>query len=73
MFCINMQVYGFIGDLFKANATYWISNGKSISRNNAYDVTVSDGGGQSVRCVYDIWYWGEEPATSPDYRYAVMP
>ena len=74
MFCINMQVYGFIGDLFKANATYWISNGKSISRNNAYDVTVSDGGGQSVRCVYDIWYWGEEPATtSPDYQYAVMP
>lgn len=69
-FCANLQANNYIGTLF-GSGRYWISNGTAVS--------VSGGGvtsqttGNSTRCVYDIWYWGEDPVVNPTYRYAVMP
>lgn len=62
MFCINLQRNNFIGELFKNTANNWVSNGLVVQGNG----TVAEGGGQTVRCVYDIWYWGEEPVDGFD-------
>ena len=68
-FCANLQANGFIGQVFK-NGTYWVSNGRTVQVSGS---TVSVGGtGNSTRCVYDIWYWGEEPTANPTYRYSVQ-
>ena len=69
-FCANLQANGFIGTLF-ASGRYWISNGTAVSVSGA-NVT-PQASGNSTRCVYDIWYWGEDPVVDPDYQYAVMP
>lgn len=69
-FCAYLQANGFIGTLF-AGGRYWISNGQAVSVSGA-NVT-SQTTGNSTRCVYDIWYWGDEPVQNPDYQYAVMP
>ena len=67
VYCINLQVYGFIGELFKNSATNWVSNGQSISYNrNQQNFTVGSSA-STTRCVYDIWYWGEEPV----YEYSL--
>ena len=62
MFCINLQRNNFIGELFKNTAKNWVSNGLVVQGNGA----VANGGGQTVRCVYDLWYWGEEPVDGFD-------
>lgn len=64
-YCMNLQVYGFIGQLFKNGATNWVSNGQSVSRNgNSFTV---GNNASTTRCVYDIWYWGEDPV----YEYSL--
>ena len=69
-FVANLQANNFIGTLF-AGGQYWISNGTAVSVSGS-NVTPRTSG-NSTRCVYDIWYWGEDPVVSPDYMYAVMP
>lgn len=60
-YAITLQENGFIGTLF-AGGTYWVSNGLTIKANH----TVANGGGNSTRCVYDIWYWGDKPVSGYD-------
>ena len=69
-FCANLQANGFIGTLF-ANGRYWISNGSALSISGS--TVTSQTSGNSTRCVYDIWYWGEDPVVDPTYKYTVMP
>ncbi|MBQ6762418.1 MAG: hypothetical protein IJP49_06670 [Bacteroidales bacterium] len=57
-FLIKLSDYGFIPSLF--NARYWQSDG------NYYESSGSDSESVYVRCVYDVWYWGEEPVASGD-------
>lgn len=80
-FVANLQAQQFIGRLFD-QGQYWISNGTALTVSAAGAIN-SVASGNSTRCVYDIWYWGEEPITSPnnkdynasykDYYYYVMP
>lgn len=70
-FCAYLQANDFIGTLF-STGRYWISNGTAITVSGA-NVSQATQDGNSTRCVYDIWYWGEDPVADPDYQYAVMP
>ena len=66
LFLAKLSKYEFIPSLFNFtsnSAGYWSANGKvngsgsgepSLNTND----TTSGGG---IRCVYDAWYWGEEP------------
>ncbi len=60
-YTIALQRYGCIGELYKGG-TYWVSNGLTVTR----DGSVANGGGNSTRCVYDVWYWGEDPVSEYD-------
>lgn len=59
-FIINLSADGKIPQLF--DGEYWSASGRYYSSNNQ---RFEDGGNspQSVRCVYDVWYWGDQPAT----------
>ena len=53
----SLQRNGFINTLFNDNYYYQTSSGYSVKgSNNSYTQSVSDPG---VRCVYDVWYWGD--------------
>ena len=56
MFVASLQSASLIGTLFNTSTNYWVSNGTIIK-----GTTVSSGTGASLRCVYDLWYWGEDP------------
>ena len=58
-FCRQLQQYGYISGLFYDDNAYWTASGTYFQNgvaSNPGNNTVA-----SVRCVYDLWYWGEEP------------
>lgn len=67
-FAYCLQHMDVIPHLFNGGAGYHASSG------NVFDWTANNGVGEafrdpgnsvhSIRCVYDIWYWGEEPAVT---------
>lgn len=61
-FIVNLSANGKIPTLF--DGEYWCADGAYYSSS---DKEFHDNGGtQAVRCVYDIWYWGEQRAENPD-------
>ena len=55
-YLVTLSNNGFIPSLFEGD--YWASNGNYFTSTNN---TWNSGGTHAVRCVYDVWYWGEEP------------
>ncbi len=54
-FCIYLSRNGKIPQLF--NGTYWASSGNAVNN----DGQVVSATSAAARCVYDSWYWGNEP------------
>lgn len=75
-FCRQIQANGYITSLFYPSNRYWTASGSYYQGGNVIDPatendvrpspnnTSNNGTGiyrtASVRCVYDLWYWGEE-------------
>ena len=72
MFVVNLQRYGFIDNLFVGY--YWTSNGSRLNGTDMNNVTVTRNysGSNSIRCVYDTWYWGTDPVAD-EYTYTIWP
>ena len=72
-FAYSLQAMDVIPHLFNGGAGYHASTG------NIFDWTANNGVGRafrapgtsdhSIRCVYDIWYWGPDPATENVHTY----
>ena len=66
-FLVTLSENGFIPSLFRFGVGdttgYWSANGKVIgdSKGNPVLNTSYNDIDTAVRCVYDAWYWGEEP------------
>lgn len=64
-FMMTLSNMGFIPSLFRLGSPdltgYWCANGKVSGDNNGLPYLSNDGSDTSVRCVYDAWYWGEDP------------
>lgn len=58
-FCRQLQDNGYIDGLFYNRNAYWTASG-TYFQNGAVSTPGNDTVA-SVRCVYDLWYWGEEP------------
>ena len=54
-FCIYLSTNQKIPKLF--NGTYWASSGNAVQESG----NVVSATSEAVRCVYDAWYWGNEP------------
>jgi hypothetical protein len=57
-FCISLSTNQKIPKLF--NGTYWASSGNAVNGNGS----VVSASREAVRCVYDAWYWGNEPVNA---------
>ena len=57
-FCIYLSTNEKIPKLF--NGTYWASSGNAVNGNGS----VVSAAREAVRCVYDAWYWGNEPVNA---------
>lgn len=55
-FLVKLSEYGFIPSLF--DGSYWAASGRAY---NSSSKTFVNGSSGPVRCIYDTWYWGEEP------------
>ena len=70
-FIVARQQDGTIPDLYVAGSDYWSGSGRLMTiSNSGTSITMKDGNGdrQSVRFVYDLWYWGDEPSTTNVYH-----
>ena len=61
-----LQTYNVIPTLFASGSDYWASSGYVYNGNryNKPNNAVNSG----VRCVYDVWYWGETPESVSTYH-----
>lgn len=57
-FLVRLSKYGFIQSLF--DGEYWASSGRYYSSDDS-QFHAGNSSSQAVRCIYDVWYWGEEP------------
>lgn len=57
-FCRQIQGNGYISGLYYPSNPYWTASGTIYQSGSAH--TPGDTETASVRCVYDLWYWGEE-------------
>ena len=66
LFVRNLSRYRHIPSLFQTheNNGYWTADGYIYSQTEYGDITTNTANDRSVRCVYDLWYWGEEPYTA---------
>lgn len=65
-FSILLQVYGYVDNqnvVFHPDHSYWAATGKYYSGTAKTFYTPTDAIPSNVsnRCVYDLWYWGDEP------------
>ena len=65
-FVARLQGYEKINELFGNNQSYWSSSGYTVKcgTNVTYSNTESTG---AVRCVYDVWYWGDTAKSVSTY------
>ena len=65
-FIIYLSSIGKIPLLYAESLHYWCAHGNGKPNNGKVNINhetdYGDGSGVSVRCVYDDWYWGSEPA-----------
>lgn len=61
-FIVNLSANGKIPTLF--DGKYWCADGAYYSSDDKNFHTDDDG--HAVRCVYDVWYWGDMKADNPD-------
>ena len=72
LFCATLASNGLIESPFVNGTNYWASSGgfTAYGGNGTFSYTYNQGT-VSVRCVYDLWYWGDDPVVTPG-TYTVM-
>ena len=63
-FVVGLSDGGYIPVLF--NGDYFASSGRSYNSDGGRDPWNSRGGNHAVRCVYDVWYWGDDKIADPN-------
>ena len=74
MFVVERQTDNNINVLFNISSSggYWAASGYYLESGNLYSNSSSTRTG-AARCVYDAWYWGDEPVAEAAYTYKPMP
>ena len=69
---VHLQGEGVIEKLFNTSTQYWASNGRIYRPYNDGSLELRNETYGSSRCVYDIWFWGED-ITEPTNVFHPMP
>jgi hypothetical protein len=69
-FIVKLQNAGVINNMFKSDNTigYWTASGGYIVPTSAMTYTSNTSDNHYIRCVYDLWYWGDKQ-TLPTHYY----
>lgn len=65
-YIMELSEWGVIPVLFDKSSEYWSAQGAVIF-NNQNGVNDADVESAGIRCVYDIWYWGDNQLENRDY------
>jgi|GEM_PF-3383613 len=65
LFCRKLGESNLITNPFYSTMSYFATSGRYITSNSTF-ANGNNNSNYSVRCVYDLWYWGDEPAVSPN-------
>ena len=75
LFCATLASHGLIESPFVNNTRYWATSGGNLqytSNGTNWNFSYTyDQGTVSIRCIYDLWYWGDAPVVTPG-NYSVM-
>lgn len=64
-YVMYLSEQGEIPELLMDNSNYWASSGRIINQNKWHDPS-DVSGSRFIRCVYDIWYWGDKQIDNTD-------
>ena len=81
MFIANLQKYSLISNLFTTSgpsisasgSVFTVPEGGSTAQIQYAAAGLNNNGGRSCRCVYDLWYWGDDPVEGATSTYTIMP
>lgn len=66
-FIVELSERGYIPKLFDAN--YYATSGRYYDRKTGQFIHNVNFKAEDVRCVYDVWYWGNEKIDNPNQFY----
>ena len=69
LFCRLLGEKNLIENPFDSTIGYFATSGNYITNSGSF---THDTGNHSVRCVYDLWYWGDDPVPGVSGTYTVM-
>lgn len=69
LFCRLLGEKNLIENPFDSSIGYFATSGNYITNSGSF---THDTGNHSVRCVYDLWYWGDDPVPGVSGTYTVM-
>ena len=75
MFIVSRQKDGTIPVLLNvdlSNGYYWAASGYYFINGELHESRYGNEDG-ACRCVYDAWYWGDDPVAAAAYTYTPMP
>ena len=67
-YVMQLSALEIIPVLFNNGSNYWSAQGV-VENDNGEFSTVPNTSSAYVRCVYDIWYWGDEKVDKSKYTY----
>ena len=63
-FVISLSDQGYIPELFDGD--YYASSGRYYQSGRGFSRNPNKDGSHAVRCIYDVWYWGDEKLANPN-------
>lgn len=63
-FVIGLSDEGYIPELFDGD--YYASSGRYYSSGRGFSNNPDKSGSHAVRCIYDVWYWGDDKIANPN-------
>lgn len=63
-FVISLSDQGYIPELFDGD--YYASSGRYYQSGSGFSRNPDKNGEHAVRCIYDVWYWGDEKLANPN-------
>lgn len=76
LFCAVLANKGLIENPYVSTVNYSASSGRFlyyVNNSTNWDFVLPTSGLRSVRCVYDLWYWGDATATTPGSYRVMLP
>ena len=70
LFCRKLGENELIQNPFDTGQNYWATSGRYINSQSTFS-NGTNNTSSPVRCVYDLWYWGDDPVVPSD-EYKIM-